>query len=284
MRLGIDARARNLLRRLPVSTPYTILELLLIGVLAVQGARLVWTILTPVGPVGRWQTVLPGAGGSPVDMLRSFDPFFRLEATASNAAPSVVTPLQLTLFGTRIDDATGRGGAIIATPDGVQGSYAVGAEVMPGVILKQVAFDHVTLTRGGVDEDLFIDQSGSAPPPPGGPEATVGSGIAAGPASAGPQPGQGVTLTQLRSDIGFIPRIDNGRVSGLVVRPLGTGAVFKRVGLKEGDIVTQISGRPVSGQGDIDGLAARFAGGGNISLAVERGAEILPVVVTVTGQ
>lgn len=284
MRLGIDARTRGLLRRLPLTTVYSVLELALIAVLAVQLARFVWTVVTPVGPIGGWRVATPGASGPAAELLRSFDPFFRLEASGAAAAPAVVTPLQLVLFGTRIDDATGRGAAIIATPDGLQNSYSVGAEVMPGVTLKQVAFDHVTLTRGGADEDLFIDQSGggaSASQAPGNP---VVPAIGSTPGTAPPANGAGVTLAQLKAEIGFIPRIDNGRVSGLVVRPLGSGAVFKRIGLREGDIVTQIGGRPVSGQGDIDGLATQFAGGGNISLTVERGAEILPVVVTVVGQ
>lgn len=283
MRLGIDARTRGLLRRLPLTTAYSVLELALIAVLAVQVARFVWTVVTPVGPIGGWRVATPGASGPAAEMLRSFDPFFRLEASGE-AAPAVVTPLQLVLFGTRIDDATGRGAAIIATPDGVQNSYSVGAEVMPGVTLKQVAFDHVTLTRGGADEDLFIDQSGgigSAAPVPANP---VLPATGSAPVAAPPVAGAGVTLAQVKAEVGFIPRIDNGRVSGLVVRPQGSGAVFRRIGLREGDIVTQIGGRPVSGQGDIDGLAAQFAGGGNISLTVERGAEVLPIVVTVTGQ
>ena len=281
MRLGIDARTRSLLGRLPVTTAYTVLELALMAVLAVQGARLVWTVVTPVGPIGSWRATTPGASGSPVDMLRSFDPFFRLDASGGSAGPSVVTPLQLVLFGTRIDDATGRGAAIIATPDGVQNSYSVGSEVLPGVTLKQVAFDHVTLTRGGADEDLFIDQSGAgtSAAPGTAPSAPGGSAVP-------PQPGAapGVTLAQLKAEVGFIPRIDNGRVSGLVVRPQGAGAVFKRIGLREGDIVTQIGGRPVSGQGDVEALATQYANGGNIALTVERGAEIVPIVITVTGQ
>ena len=71
----------------------------------------------------------------------------------------VVTALNIQLFGTREDRATGRGSAIIATPDGRQTSFLVGEEIMPGVMLTGVGFDHVTITRGGVAEQLFIDQS-----------------------------------------------------------------------------------------------------------------------------
>lgn len=285
MRLGIDARARGALGRLPVITAYSALELALLAGLAVQTARLLWTIATPVGPLGAFRATTPGISGSPIEMLKGFDPFFRLDGGAA-PGPAVVTALQLTLFGTRVEEASGRGSAIIAGADGEQKSYSVGAEVSPGVVLKAVAFDHVTLSRGGGDEDLFINQSGGsasaeAVPPASAQSAAPGSVLDAAPSAPRDQP---ITLAQLKAEIGFIPRIDGGRVTGLVVRPQGSGAAFRRVGLKEGDIVTQIGGRPVSGQGDIDGLAAQFGRGGNISLSIERGAEVLPLVITVAPQ
>jgi general secretion pathway protein C len=72
----------------------------------------------------------------------------------------VVTSLPLTLHGVREDRATGRGSAIIATPDGQQNSIGVGEEIMPGVTLTGVGPDSVTISRGGVAEQLFL---GAAP-------------------------------------------------------------------------------------------------------------------------
>jgi general secretion pathway protein C len=66
------------------------------------------------------------------------------------------------LLGTRVDAASGRGSAILATPDGQQKSVGVGEEIMPGVRLAAVEFESVTLDRGGAREQLYIDQSGSA--------------------------------------------------------------------------------------------------------------------------
>lgn len=280
MRLVLDARARAFLRRLPATTVYTALELLLIALLAVQGARLVWALLTPVGPVGLWRPIAPGA--PPVGILHDFDPFFRLSGGAGQG-PAVVTSLQLTLFGTRIDGAQGGGSAIVAGPDGVQQSIGVGQEIMPGVRLKAVAFDHVTIDRGGASEDLYLVQGDQpaatvAPPPAGAP--LVGG---APPPPAAPA-ARGMTMAQVRTDIGFIPRIDDGRVSGLTVRSQGSGAAFRAAGLRDGDVVTAIGGRAVTGQGDIDRLAAQYAGGGTISVTVERGSETLPLSITIAGQ
>ena len=274
MRLVMDGRARRLLRRVPAVNIYSGLELALLGLLAVQGARLLWTLATPVGPLGDWRPAAPVVAGIPADALASFDPFFRLQG---DSGPATVTSLQLTLFGTRIDEAQGGGSAILAGADGVQNSVAVGEEVAPGVRLKAVAFDHVTLDRGGTEEDLFLDQSKSVQP--------VATPAAAPSGAAAPLPaGAGVPVGQLRSEIGFIPRIDGGRLNGLVVRSQGTGAAFRQAGLREGDVVTSIAGRPVTGADDLDRLAADYRGGGNIPLLVERGTQTLPLALVVSPQ
>jgi general secretion pathway protein C len=292
MRLKLDARARRLLRRLPVVNVYSVAELALMAGLSVQVARLIWVLATPVGPLGDWRPAGVTVPGSPIALLTSFDPFFRLQQTA--AGPATVTALQLTLFGIRLDEATGRGSAIVAGPDGVQQSVAVGDEIQPGVKLKAVAFDHITLDRGGTDEDLFLDQSG--------PTTSTTSAPAAGPTSDRPMmPGRGmeapppppgapavtgasaraVPVAQLRQEIGFIPRLDGGRISGLTVRSQGSGQVFRQAGLRDGDVVTSIAGRPISGPGDLDRIASDFSGGGNIPITVERGQNTLPLAITV---
>ena len=280
MRLILDARARAFLRRVPVTKVYTGVELLLIALLAVQCARLVWVVLTPVGPVGIWRPEQSNSTGSPLTILRGFDPFFRISG-GDAAGPAVVTTLQLTLFGTRIDEAQGGGAAIIAGPDGVQQSIAVGQEIMPGVRLKSVAFDHVTIDRGGASEDLFLVQPEQAAAPA---TAANGPSLIGGAPGAAPAPAtgaQGVTLAQIRSDIGFIPRIDGGRVTGLTVRAQGAGAAFRAAGLRDGDVVTQIGGRPVSGQADLERLGAQYAEGGTLALTVERGGDAVPLAITI---
>lgn len=284
MRLEIDGRVRALLRRVPLARLYFVIELILLALLAWQGARLVWAVMTPVDPVGAWQLRAPGMADRASGLLHGFDPFFRLDAAAPGSAPAeVVTSLRLTLFGTRLDAATGRGAAIIAGPDGEQKSYSVGEEITPGATLKAVAFDRVTIERGGREEVLAIDQgSGTAVPAVPGASPPAPPAPGAGPAaSAEPS---GVTFAQLRAEIGFIPRIDGGKVSGLVVRPQGSGAAFRKIGLKEGDVVTQIGGRPVTGPGDIEALSGQFAKGGSISVTVERGADVLPLTLSVAAK
>ena len=276
MRLSFSPRARAVLRRFPPLNLYSLAELLLLAALAVQCARLFWTIVTPVGPVGDWRLAQPGVGGSPAAILRGFDPFFRVSGAASPGAS--VTSLQLTLFGTRIDDATGLSSAIVAGPDGVQHSVGVGEEIVPGVKLKAVAFDHVTLDRGGKTEELYIDQSGGSSP------ATVAPGGAPPPASTSNLLGPGVTAAQIRSDVSFIPRIESGQVTGLIVRPQGSGAGFRAIGFRDGDVITAAGGRAIAAQADLDRLVAGLTPGSNLSITVERGGQPSAITVTIKGQ
>jgi general secretion pathway protein C len=280
MRLELSARARALLRRFPRTNLYSIGELLLLAVLAVQCARLVWVIVTPVTPLGDWRPAQPGIAGEPAAILRGFDPFFRL--TDNGGAPGAVTLLQLTLFGTRVNEATGGGSAIIATPDGMQKSYAIDDEIMPGVTLKAVAFDHVSIDHGGMVEDLYMDQSAPvapvAVPPAGLPPAATAPQVTVRDLNAG-----GFTIDQIKNGIAFIPRIDKGAISGLVVRPDGDGSVFNRAGLRQGDVVTEIMGHPVTAAADLGKYGDALGNGGILSLTVERDGKTIPIGITVTG-
>ncbi len=274
MQLKFDARARRILRRLPVVNVYSLTELVLIAALAAQTARLLWTIVTPIGPLGEWRPPVLLVPGNPGEILAGFDPFFRLD---SNRPQTATSTLPIALFGIRVEGGALRGSAIVAGPDAVQKSVAVGEEIQPGVVLKAVAFDHITIARGGVDEDLFMATASGTP---ASPEAMAAAGGAA-PVGVSPANGGSIQIGQLKSEIGFIPRIDAGRISGLVVRPQGSGAAFRAAGLKEGDVVTSIGGRPVTGLGDLDRIASDFAQGGNIPVTVERGSQTLPLAITI---
>src|SRR3546814_11943081 len=104
-------------------------------------------MLTPVGPVGDWRAesafrpALPRGAAA----LGDFDPFFRLNG---DSGPMVVTSLDLKLFGVRENRATGRGSAIVGTPAGEQRSFAVGAEIVPGLLLLASTLHRVPPHRG----------------------------------------------------------------------------------------------------------------------------------------
>jgi len=251
---------------------------MILGVLAiftaVQTARLFWILITSVGPVNDWRApsvnIVPQSAR--MALFAGFDPFFRNDAAA--ASTKNVTSLSLTLFGVRTNESSGGGSAIIAGEDGVQNSFTIGEEVAPGVTLDSVAFDHVILSRGGVKESLYLDQSVPAEtvsPPASGTSATP-------PASSG---GGGLNADTLQKSIGFAPRNEGGRVTGLVLQARDDGTMLRLAGFQAGDIVVGINGRPVSSAADI---ASQIRPGARLSVEVERGGAKVPIALNLEQQ
>lgn len=278
MRLAIDPRRWRLFRRLPRTSLLSVTEILLLALLAVQGARLFWAVVTPIGPLGDWRPVGgPDFASGRTVLASGFDPFFRLGRGQGSA---VVTSLSLKLFGVRVDEATGRGSAIIAGPDNVQTNYSVGEAVQPGVTLKSVVYDSVVISRGGADETLYLDQSGAAPLVAASAPPAVNATLLSAPANQTSAPGP-VAIAELQQ-LNLAARQSGGRVTGIV--PRGDRTLLARVGLQPGDIIVQVSGRPITGPGDLEQAAAALRRGGNLSIAVERGAQVVPIAISISGQ
>jgi general secretion pathway protein C len=182
------------------------------------------------------------------------------------------------LFGTRIDSAMGRGAAFVTTPDGIQNSYVVGDEIVPGVKLKAIASDNITIERGGATEQLYLDQSVAAAVVQPGTPPSPGVHPSSGAPAASTAPRQPLSPKALVDGINFLPRMDKGVVTGFQVAPKGSSDVFTASGLQQGDVVTQIDGTAIrSAEGAmaaINGLAP----GARVSFTVDRGGK--SVVVT----
>lgn len=227
-----------------------ILELAAAALLAFQLARLVWVILVPAAPLGAW--VPPARPTATVDIaaLSGFDGFFRQSADED---ASVVSSLALTLLGTRVDTVSGRGSAIIATPDGIQKSFLVGETIIPGVRLRSVEFDGVTIDRGGASERLLLDQSSGSDP--------------VTPAALPPVPA--AAATALMNEIAATPRLAGTTITGFTLAPKGNGAAFAAAGLQAGDVLVAVNGRPVAELGDPAALPG-LLGAGPVAVDIER--------------
>jgi general secretion pathway protein C len=257
--------ARQLLPR----DVYFWLKALLLALIAVQAARLLWTILTPLGPVGRWLPPAPPTIPVPAQLalFSTFDPFATAQAQAqATAAPAPASGF--TLFGTRMSFGGAPASAIIAGADGVQDSYLVGDEVAPGLRLLSVGFDFVMIGGNGAEQRLAME--GADPP------------TAAAPAGATRRGGASLALTPaaIRNNVAFAPRLAAGRVNGFLVSSSGDPAVLRRAGLRDGDIITQVNGRPLT---DPAALQSQLSPGARLSLTVERGAGTVPVALTLEG-
>lgn len=256
---------------------------LLATAIAVLLAAIGWAIVTPVSPLGDWRPDSAKVLPTPLrkTLYAAVDPFNRGPAMAAPGSQGggTVTSLTLVLFGTR-GLPGGGGSAIIAGEDGVQQVYRAGDEVVPGVTLAEVAFDHVALLRNGAKELLYIDQSGKAPSAQG----MVAANPVPSPGGAAlnaPAGGAGaLTVDAARRGISFGPRAESGRIVGLEVLPTGDGSAFRGAGFQPGDVVTTVDGKPVTGAGDGAMLAGALRPGASVSVTVRRGDRQLPLAIT----
>lgn len=250
---------------------FTWIELLLLALIAVQLARLIWTVLTPIGPYGDWRPrqAVTGSPEMRKALFSSFDPFFHITGQGGG---QVTTSLDLKLFGTRINEGSGGGSAIIATPDQMQESYVPGDEILPRVILKSVSFDHVVIDRGGREEILLIDQSATA------------SSVQHDGAVATQSPRDTLNPQDVRAGIGIVPRAQEGRITGIGVSPAGNGETFRLAGFQPGDVIIQVNGRAISSTGDIQAFTSQLQPGSSLALQIERHGRIAPITMTLSNQ
>lgn len=268
--MGLDWRAANWPiwvrpRELGASHLQKTVEYAMIGLVAATALGVVWALAAPTARNDAASSAPVRFDASP-SAFAAFDPFFRLNLGAG--ARGVVTSLNLTLHGVRADSVSGRGSAIIGLPDGVQNSYAVGDEIVPGAVLAAVAFDSVTILRDGARETLYLDQSIEAPTAPtlNGPAQSDPFAAIRAPSAAPP----------LIADISAEPRMRGGRIDGYVLKPGSIGSAFTAAGFQPGDVLMTIDGRAV---GDGAGLEQLAGGGQAVKVEIERGGKRMSLTV-----
>lgn len=243
----------------------------LLGLLAFLSARLIWAMIVPIGPVGTLPQAAP-ATAPDIAIFARFDPFFQM---LGDAGPLVVSDLEIDLFGTRVDNASGRGSAIIGAKGRPQQSFRVGEDVLPGVTLHAVAFDSVTVNRRGVLEQLFLDQSIPARPVSAS-ETLSGSG-----SEAVPVIDRRVDKARFAGEISAEPVYVDGRVDGVAVQPASDGRLFNEIGLQPGDIVLSVNGARIDTKARADNIVDLIGGAAVAAFEIRRGAEVKTLSVEI---
>ena len=253
----------------------TAVEVVLALVLAVQLGRLVWVVAEPEAVTGA--TAAAGATARPVDyaVFQRFDAFFRTGGQSSLAEARAAGSGQLGLFGLRSVGAGG-GSAIIGLADGRQVSVGVGEEVEPGLVLRGVGSDHVTLARGTslsrlIFSDVPVGAAPVPPPPPGPRTVTPPSSPGPGPASAtAAAAGASVDPARLMAQAGLRPRMRGARLDGFTVSGAGDAAALRAAGLQAGDVILAVNGQPLDSLDRIAALRGQLANSSGAELRYER--------------
>lgn len=215
------------------------LACVLLALLALQCARVVWVMITPIGPLGTAQVATPAQAELPA--LRR-DVFYRSVAEANSDG--------IVLHGVRAGGA--QAAAFLSSGDGRQGAYRIGDGVVAGVTVQAIASDHVLLRTGSGVRRLALVESTASASSTASPatSATATTSAAAAVMSnvgavAGAAAAMAVDPQQLLTTAGLRASEDG---SGFTVMPRGDGALLRQAGLAPGDVLTQLNGRTLDAE------------------------------------
>ncbi len=238
-------------------------ELALIVILALLGARLVWVIASPTDSVAKYtERPLPSPmRGSSSTLAISTDRTVLISENPFDQGEGEVfvqdvpeTNLNLQLDGLRMStEGGGAGNAIIRTPDGIGTNFRVGDQILPGVTLERILSDRVIINRDGADETLMLGGRGAGLSVISDDSQIVtDGGIAETESSAGEESRETAQITgrlagpdQLFGAINAGPVMTNGALSGYRLNPIGSADIMRQAGLEPGDVLLQINGTSV---------------------------------------
>jgi general secretion pathway protein C len=291
---------------------------LALAAIAVLGAglvavlvQLVWLAVDAAAPPAPPAITgeVPLASSAPAASLSRWHLFGNALPTADNRAFANApdTGLELLLRGVFAGDDPRDGRAIIAARDGTnERAVRAGEEVVPGVVIDSIYPDRVMLSRGGTLEALRLPQpearaaatsdaprgplrnTSPAPPAPG-PAASaspsfvnatgmsLGGSLASVAQSGGVQPAQ---LAQLAQQVVAAPVVEDGRIVGVRVQPGADAALFTRLGLQAGDIVTSVNGIALDSPARAQEIATALQASGAARVTVRRGGRVENLTVS----
>lgn len=259
--------------------------LLLVILIGWQVAKAVWLLLPspepaalpPVQPASRSAT--PAAGSVSVDRIVAAHLFGKADAGAPQVAMSEEqdapdTQLSLELRGTIAASEENRALAIIAERGGAERVYVIGDAVPGGATLHAVHFDRVLLRRGGRLEALRLPRSEDTP------ANRRASTIAPPRATAPPVRAASVREVVQQSAAGLTevirpqPVFKDGRQQGYRVYPGRQRQQFAQLGLRPGDLITQINGMALDDPARGMEIFRSLADATSVTVTVDRNGEI----------
>jgi len=183
------------------------------------------------------------------------------------------TKLKIALLGTVTDNLKNDVAVIEETDKRRQGLYRVGDSVQDAVI-KMILRGKVVLKVGDRDEILTMEESASS-------RAKSENKIVKRPSS---RTATERTITVRRSDIDrsqeninnllsqarILPHLKGGRPDGLSITGIKSGSIYRKMGLRNGDIIHGVNGSPITTPEDILSMYNDLSSGTGISLQIKR--------------
>lgn len=262
-------------------------EAVLVALLAYALAGLVWR-LVPAPAGSAWQapreaplpSAAAGTQGPNVDLIAGAHLFGDVPAGADAALTELTeapdTRLDLTLLGILAATADRGSRALIGASNGEEKPYAIGDDVVRGVRLQAIFPDRVILARGGQLETLRLDRDA--------PNRSAGTPTSVAEAPASGSTDTAAMLSTIRQElltdpsraseyIRIQPASSGGQLRGYRIYPGRDRAAFNAVGLRPGDLVTQVNGIQLNDANTALQMLGQLSQASSISVMVDRGGQ-----------
>jgi general secretion pathway protein C len=281
----LDSRNATWLSRLESNGP-NLLSLVLAALIAVELARMAVALVS--GPVKSPQPVITGnlqahaaRTGVNAQAVAAAHLFGVAVADPTTQDPNnaPLSSANLVLAGTIATQDPKRGIAII-TDGGPSKVYAVGENVN-GASLYSVYLDRVILDRGGTLETLVLPRllAGGPRMPPRRAGVETRSSEAVDNIRRLVQRDPGLLDQVMRT----VPSYDNsaGKLRGFRAYPGRNRAIFNKLGLKPGDLVTAINGQPLDDPQHSQEVFNTIQSSNTVTVTVERGGQKQDITLNV---
>lgn len=262
-------------------------EAVFVLLLGHAAAILVWQ-LVPESPAMAWQAprIAPAtpdatgaAQGPNIELIAGAHLFGEVQVASdpalSELADAPDTRLDLTLLGILSATAERGSRALIGASNGDEKPFAIGDDVVRGVRLQAIFPDRVILARGSQLETLRLDKNAPSKALP-----TVASGNPEEVSSTD----TGRMLSTIRQElltdpsraseyIRIQPASNGGQLRGYRIYPGRDRGAFNAVGLRPGDLVTQVNGIQLNDANTALQMLGQLSQASSVSVVVERGGQ-----------
>ena len=185
------------------------------------------------------------------------------------------------LVGTAVVDGHEKSMAVVEV-DGRRQPYFHEGDWVGNVLIKQILRDRIIVDAGNGDESLRLRQSLSTD--------AQGRPVSTQPPAAmqsfGPRPPKSRNLQIVRlnrsdkesllgevdqamQEVHVDPVIIYGRPTGIRISPIEPGSIFSEIGLKQGEVIRDVEGEPLTGPKDAVALFNRIKKGGEFDITVK---------------
>jgi general secretion pathway protein C len=188
------------------------------------------------------------------------------------------TKLDLKLWGTVSGPERGDYAVIEDVKARKQNLYRTGDAIQTAT-LKKIYREKVVLTVNGKDEILQMQKLVSGK---GGSRKIGSSARESSPSSSGSVRAQRISLrrsyieqamtdmAKLMTQVQIRPHMEDGVPSGLALSSIKPNSIFRRMGLRNGDIITGVDGREISTVNDALGLVENLQNASGVSVQLKR--------------